>query len=563
MDWIDWQNIADCAYYSPNILEFLNTSEAPLNQETGIPIACLGGLPLAESDTANGTENQEKILVIEDDNDILEMTSGYLAESGYLVDPAANGDDGWELARKNDYAVIILDWKFPGVLSGLAFLNRLRAAPGKQTTPVIVISGFLSKKDFSFLKEFAFTDKLEKPFSVAHLGKVMAMLTAEAAWYNKRESFLMAAFRDLEDKIDDEGIAAIRTTIATSPRPARLMLTAGRYLREKAEYGYAEQLLMAGLKMDPTSPMLFNELGKVYLQMSRFAEARKALLKAQELSPDNIERLCSLGNLSLRDHDVAQAQSYFDQASAIDATNDLSVSGQALCRNVDHFLRNHPTDAIPNSYAGLLNAIGIMMVQEGDFAEGLEHYKAALTHLERDSLKAKLAFNLGLGYLRWQKEDLALPWFKLASNLQPGFSKCLHQLERLKQKHGILADAEIADITLAGGSTTTAPAAGISTAATSQTADLPETPDDLGSSLAVGDDEKFLVERCPMIQDLFQFYIQEGIYTKGQLAVLKELLSEYGPGKLTEAIIYGIKERRATALAMANFLDNQRTQKAG
>src|SRR5690606_15718130 len=81
------------------------------------------------------------------------------------VDCFDNGNDAWQASRNHRYDFIILDWKIPE-LSSLALFNRLKSDASYQNTPILVMSGFLNKKDFSLLNEFPNTTNIEKPFSV-------------------------------------------------------------------------------------------------------------------------------------------------------------------------------------------------------------------------------------------------------------------------------------------------------------------------------------------------------------------------------------------------------------
>ena len=54
-----------------------------------------------------------KILIIEDDKNILSFLIRGFKEDGFIVDSAMSGDDGEYLATINSYDVIILDWMLP------------------------------------------------------------------------------------------------------------------------------------------------------------------------------------------------------------------------------------------------------------------------------------------------------------------------------------------------------------------------------------------------------------------------------------------------------------------
>jgi two-component system copper resistance phosphate regulon response regulator CusR len=81
-----------------------------------------------------------RILLVEDSTPIRKPVVKALKASGYAVDAAGDGMEGWQLAQDHDYDVIILDIMLPG-MDGREILRRIRAAGND--TPVL----FLTAKD--------------------------------------------------------------------------------------------------------------------------------------------------------------------------------------------------------------------------------------------------------------------------------------------------------------------------------------------------------------------------------------------------------------------------------
>ena len=77
-----------------------------------------------------------RLLVVEDEPDLLTSLAQALREEGYAVDTADNGDDGWFNAEGTDYDAIILDVMLPG-LNGWEILQRLRKI---KQTPVLMLT---------------------------------------------------------------------------------------------------------------------------------------------------------------------------------------------------------------------------------------------------------------------------------------------------------------------------------------------------------------------------------------------------------------------------------------
>lgn len=107
-----------------------------------------------------------KILIVEDDT----KTAGYLkkglTENGFVVDLAANGEDGVHLVRTGGYDVIVLDVMLP-VRDGWSVMGDLRHEG--ITTPVLFLTARDSVLDRVKGLELGADDYLVKPFAFAEL----------------------------------------------------------------------------------------------------------------------------------------------------------------------------------------------------------------------------------------------------------------------------------------------------------------------------------------------------------------------------------------------------------
>jgi two-component system copper resistance phosphate regulon response regulator CusR len=107
-----------------------------------------------------------RILVVEDEAKIAAFLRKGLAENGFVVDVARQGDDGLHLARTAAYDLLILDVMLPN-LDGWAILTALRQE-GKQT-PVLFLTARDSVHDRVKGLELGADDYLVKPFAFSEL----------------------------------------------------------------------------------------------------------------------------------------------------------------------------------------------------------------------------------------------------------------------------------------------------------------------------------------------------------------------------------------------------------
>lgn len=88
-------------------------------------------------------ERLRKILVIDDEPDVVSYLSAYLEDEGFQVLTASNGPDGLALAREEAPDLITLDITMPG-MSGIEVLTKLRRDENLNGLPVVIITGVTS-----------------------------------------------------------------------------------------------------------------------------------------------------------------------------------------------------------------------------------------------------------------------------------------------------------------------------------------------------------------------------------------------------------------------------------
>ncbi len=110
-----------------------------------------------------------RLLVVEDAKDLARSLARGLAEEGFAVDVAHDGEEGLHYATELPYDAVVLDRMLPG-LDGLEVLRRLRAAG--RTTPVLLLTalgevshrveGLSGGADDYLVKPFAFEELLAR-----------------------------------------------------------------------------------------------------------------------------------------------------------------------------------------------------------------------------------------------------------------------------------------------------------------------------------------------------------------------------------------------------------------
>jgi serine phosphatase RsbU (regulator of sigma subunit) len=84
--------------------------------------------------------DNERIIVIDDNANDLQVIRRVLERSGYVVNTAASGEEGIELASRIAPDTIIVDYRMPG-MDGFEVARRIKANPQLQTIPVLMLTG--------------------------------------------------------------------------------------------------------------------------------------------------------------------------------------------------------------------------------------------------------------------------------------------------------------------------------------------------------------------------------------------------------------------------------------
>jgi len=118
-----------------------------------------------------------RILVIEDEADLLASLAKALREEGYAVDTAADGEDGLYKAESWDYDAVVLDIMLPG-LDGWTVLQRLRKT---KKTPVLMLTARDTPPDRVRGLDTGADDYVVKPFDLEELFARLRALIRRAA----------------------------------------------------------------------------------------------------------------------------------------------------------------------------------------------------------------------------------------------------------------------------------------------------------------------------------------------------------------------------------------------
>jgi two-component system alkaline phosphatase synthesis response regulator PhoP len=105
-----------------------------------------------------------KILVVEDEEDILELLRYNLAKEGYEVTCVTSGEEGLGVAKSKLPDLIVLDLMLPG-MDGLEVCRLLRADSKTRHIPIVILTARSDEADIVTGLELGADDYVTKPFS--------------------------------------------------------------------------------------------------------------------------------------------------------------------------------------------------------------------------------------------------------------------------------------------------------------------------------------------------------------------------------------------------------------
>ncbi|HHV79114.1 MAG TPA: response regulator [Firmicutes bacterium] len=209
------------------------------------------------------------ILIADDEKNIRVTLVQCLEGAGYSADSAVDGEHALEKLSRQDYDVVLLDMKMPG-MDGIETLRRIKQM--KPDQPVIMITAYGTIETAVEAMKLGAVDYLQKPFTPEEiLGLVRKVL--------ERPKGLSAS----HDKLDWP----------------QLVEQAKAYIVQR-KFHKAGEALKAAVASKPLSPEPYNLYGVLLESLGEIDDARKLYRAALAIDPSygpanaNLERVCKL-----------------------------------------------------------------------------------------------------------------------------------------------------------------------------------------------------------------------------------------------------------------------------
>lgn len=208
----------------------------------------------------------KKILIVDDEKNIRLTLSQSIEDTGAEIDTAVNGEEGLKKAEENDYDIILLDIKMPGI-DGIEVLRRLREKSTKATVVIITAHGTIDNAVEAM--KLGAVDFIQKPFSPNEIRDLIRRI-------NKREDL------GVESTESYDGLIEL-----------------GKKAITDKEFDKARNYISQAIAKDATKAEAYNLLGVIFEMYDKKQEARKQYLAATNIDPTykpaqrNLQRVTS------------------------------------------------------------------------------------------------------------------------------------------------------------------------------------------------------------------------------------------------------------------------------
>jgi CheY-like chemotaxis protein len=122
------------------------------------------------------TAKKQKVLLVEDEAIVRESLRDWLTEDGYDVECVDTGEEALERVKKEEFGVIVLDLRLPGI-DGLQVFEHAKEL--KPETKGVIITAYPSKETLDKARKLGLVDYLVKPFKVSDLEKLIGAALGE------------------------------------------------------------------------------------------------------------------------------------------------------------------------------------------------------------------------------------------------------------------------------------------------------------------------------------------------------------------------------------------------
>lgn len=328
-------------------------------------------------------------------------------------------------------ALLVIDWE-TGAQAVSQILAAVRGHFKIEIRPIFMILPELDTNLVQTAAEFGVSHIHAGPVSRnAIRDGIQAVVRESVQTHETREMLLQVATARSKG---DWSVAMLEHLHRTRHDDARITAELAENLIHEEAWDKALALVEPLCALTPPDIRALHLAGRCYMQKGDFDAAIGFLGRAKLINPLNVERLIDLGNALLGADEVEQAKTQFQEAMLLDPDSAGARTGVGKCLlmegEVNEALGLLKATSGPRELASIFNTAAILSMRQGRHELGMRLYQSGLAAVGKESkLAARLLFNMGLGYRRWDKPDRAKACFARCMELDPNFAKAKRHLK--------------------------------------------------------------------------------------------------------------------------------------
>ncbi|MFK7823041.1 MAG: tetratricopeptide repeat protein [Oligoflexales bacterium] len=360
--------------------------------------------------------------------------------SAIKIIPVANSDLATEEISKNDRSLLILDWEL-GPEAIVETLEKSAKSQKIETRPILLIANSVSKHLVGVSYEYHVSKLHAGEISIKKILELLKMI-AQDEGYNGPLRNILSKVNKNRSAGDWDGatslLEGLQKKLPNNPKVAAELAVNRIYANQ---WEQALSLLEPIEYLDPPYIRALQLLSRCRMKIGKFKEASESLKKAKLINPFNVDRLLQLGKVLINCDEIGEAKSVFQEARGLAPDNQEALKGEGQCLLLEGEV-NEALDLLnsiesPRELASVFNSSAVFTMRKGKYQQGMELYDSALTAIKEDNkIAARLLFNKGIGYRRWQKNPEALNCLEKAIRMDDSFEKAKRSYTDLAGKLG-------------------------------------------------------------------------------------------------------------------------------
>lgn len=382
-----------------------------------------------------------KILVIDDDPSVAQGLEEPLARHNIKIDKAPALETALYLFNTVRYDVVLIEIEF-APLPGLALVQkwRMHDVAEKRCTAFVMLSGNKTLgTNEGLIRELGDLEVITKPMMpiqlLPYLSRGISTKKRTVAYLDLKGKVL--DFYEKNKDFDKAAEQVQKRLGELGPKGYTLLLD----LYEKGnKLEPALQLVTPMLDKDPNNITLINTKGRILMRLGKFTDARVCMEKADQIAPQNIDRLNDMATAYLKLKDPDASVKAFKQILQLNPEKpDLKFDmfSQLYEHGFDdHAIAFGKETAKPMEIVRHYNNKGVMLSKDGNTDGALTEYQRALRFFPKFKENYRIHYNIALANLQLKTReglDAAVKNLKTCLELEPEFEKAKKTLETVEK----------------------------------------------------------------------------------------------------------------------------------